>query len=87
MERRYLTLKDLCQYAGLTPATVYWLVYERKIPFIKLTGARQSRLRFDRIKIDSWLKKRSTNLEDTAKQNYGKAKFRKRCYKVLFASL
>lgn len=61
MERRYLTLRELCEYAGLKPATVYWLVYERKIPFTKLTGASQSRLRFDKVKIDEWMAERSIN--------------------------
>jgi len=61
MERRYLTLKDLCEYAGLTPATVYSLVYQREIPFTKLTNKKQSRLRFDKVKIDEWLAKKSTN--------------------------
>lgn len=63
MERRYLNLKELCEYASLTPATVYWLVFKRRIPFMKLTTAGKSRLRFDKIEIDKWLKKRAITFD------------------------
>lgn len=59
METRYLNLKELCEYASLTPAGIYWLVFKRQIPFIKLTTASKSRLCFDKLEIDKWLKKRA----------------------------
>ena len=58
VEKRYLSLKSLCEYLDLKPSQVYWLVYRRMIPYKKLpTG----RLIFDKVEIDKWLKK------DTAK--------------------
>ena len=59
METRYLNLKELCEYASLTPATVYWLVFKRQIPFMKLTTVDKSRLRFDKVEIDKCSKRLS----------------------------
>ena len=63
METRYLNLKQLCEYASLTPASIYWLVFKRQIPFIKLTTASKSPLRFDKLEIDKWLKKRAITFD------------------------
>lgn len=69
MEKRYLNLKELCEYAGLKPSQVYWLVYKGKIPHRHLTepkaGKRQkSPLLFDKIEIDRWFKKGSISMRD-----------------------
>ena len=55
VEKRYLSLKSLCEYLDLKPSQVYWMVYRRLIPFRKLpTG----RLIFDKQKIDEWLQEK-----------------------------
>lgn len=59
MERRYFNLKDICDYTGLKSKTVYYLVFNRKIPFRKLTGAKRSPLMFDKIEIDQWIRERT----------------------------
>lgn len=67
MEKRYLTLPELCEYASLKTSTVYYLVFQRRIPFIKLTRTGRSRLRFDKIEIDQWLKEKSLSFDQIKK--------------------
>jgi len=52
-EKRYFSPQELSVYTGLSVYTIYLWVRKRKLPFIK-----KSRLvKFDKYKIDSWLKK------------------------------
>lgn len=58
MERRYLGIKELSQYIGVTEGTLYVWVCHRKIPFLKV-----GRLtKFDKIKIDEWANENSVEV-------------------------
>jgi excisionase family DNA binding protein len=54
MERRFIGIKELSQYLGLTEGTLYVWVCHRKIPFYKFGKS----VRFDLKKIDIWAKKK-----------------------------
>lgn len=54
MERRFITIKDLAVYIGMSENTLRDWVKYGKIPFSKLGKA----VRFDLRKIDLWLKDR-----------------------------
>ena len=57
MERRYLGIKELSDYIGVTEGTLYSWVCYRKIPYLKV-----GRLtKFDKQKIDEWVKERSVD--------------------------
>ena len=62
VEKRYLTLKSLCEYLDLKPSQVYWMLYRRMIPKSCYKKLPTGRLLFDKIEIDKWLK------EDTAEK-------------------
>lgn len=64
LEKRYLSVKGLCEYLDFKPSQVYWLVFKRKIPFTKLNGVRNGRLRFPIIEIDKWLAEKTVSLKD-----------------------
>ncbi len=54
MERRFLSIKELSVYLGVTVGTLYSWVCYRKIPYIKM-----GRLtKFDLREIEEWVKKR-----------------------------
>ena len=55
MEKRYLSIKELSEYLGVPKQTIYQWTSQHRIPFIKI-----GRLRFDKERIDSWLKEKST---------------------------
>jgi excisionase family DNA binding protein len=51
VERRFLTVEEVAQYAGISKHTLYTMVSQRRIPYTKV-----GRLtRFDRKTIDHWL--------------------------------
>jgi excisionase family DNA binding protein len=59
MERRYLGIKELSEYLGLTKGTLYVWVCHKEIPHLKIGKL----LKFDLIKIEEWLKdKRITEM-------------------------
>ena len=64
MERKYLSVKGLCEYLDFKPQQVYWLVFKRKIPFTKLNDSRNGKLRFKIEEIDKWLAEKSVNFKD-----------------------
>jgi len=55
MEKRLLNINELSQYLGIPKQTIYQWTSQQRIPFIKI-----GRLRFDKEKIDRWLKEKST---------------------------
>lgn len=67
MEKRYLTLPELCGYTGLKPTQVYWLIFKRKIPFGHLTKSDKSPLIFDKFEIDKYIRERSITFNDIKK--------------------
>lgn len=48
---RWLTVDATAEYIGLSPATIYTYVSERRIPHVKIPKSNQ--VRFDRQKIDA----------------------------------
>lgn len=60
-------MKGLCEYLDLRPQQIYWLVFKRQIPFTKLNGARNGKLRFNLDEIEKWLAEKSVNFKDVKK--------------------
>jgi len=55
MNRRLININELAKYIDSTTSTIYSLVSQRRIPFVKL-----GRLtKFDLQRIDEWIKKNS----------------------------
>lgn len=61
MEKKLLTVKEVCTLLNVTRNRIYSLVFYKQIPHIKLNSS----LRFDSIKINEWLENQSVeeNLE------------------------
>ncbi len=47
-----LTIQQAAQVTGLSPHTIYKMVSQRRIPYVKLGGA----LRFNPDQLDQWIK-------------------------------
>jgi excisionase family DNA binding protein len=53
--RRLLTIQEVSQYTGLSVHTLYAMVSQRRIPYVKM-----GRLtKFDKTRIDIWIEKNS----------------------------
>ncbi len=50
--RRLINVREAAEYTGLSPYTLYTMVSQRRIPFVKVGGA----LRFDLALLDEWIK-------------------------------
>ena len=48
---KLLTVQEICELLKVKKSYVYWLTYQRKIPFIKMMG----HLRFRKSATDEWL--------------------------------
>lgn len=57
LPKRYLDVREVAQYLGLSVKTIYRLVDDRKIPFVKPGGI--DSLRFDIKAIDKWIEKQT----------------------------
>jgi excisionase family DNA binding protein len=55
VEKKYLTVRELSEYLGIPKHTIYSWTSMKRIPYVKIGRL----LRFDKNKIDSWLKERS----------------------------
>lgn len=51
MEKRYLSIKDISEYLGLSKATLYLWVEERKVPCHKIGKV----IRFDINEVNKWM--------------------------------
>lgn len=51
--QRWMTVEETAQYLGLSKATIYQYVCERRIPYVKIPKSNQ--VRFDRELIDMWM--------------------------------
>ena len=51
IKRRLLSIDEMSEYLGLAPTTLYKMVNQRRIPFVKVGRL----LRFDSRLIDGWL--------------------------------
>ena len=54
-KKRFLDVKEASEYLGLAESTLYGMVSERRIPFTKMGR----RLKFDRDKLDRWIRDHS----------------------------
>ena len=50
---RWLTVDQAAMYTGYAKGTLYHMVSERRIPFVK----KRRSLRFDRQRLDDWMEK------------------------------
>ena len=55
MEKRFLGIKELAEYLGITPGTAYVWVCHKKIPYLKVGKL----VKFDLKEIERWLKNSS----------------------------
>jgi excisionase family DNA binding protein len=56
MERRYLSINELSDYIGIPKGTLYVWTCQKRIPYAKVGRL----LRFDKQKIDEWIKAKSS---------------------------
>ncbi len=56
-----LTVQEVCELLKVSKSYIYWLKYERKIPFIKMQG----HLRFRKSAIDEWLRSQEVRIGRT----------------------
>jgi len=63
MEQKYLTIEELSRILQVKKHYIYALTSQRKIPFLKLGRF----LRFERDKIEEWLKDKAQKPEDIEK--------------------
>ena len=52
LQNRLLIIEQAAAYTGLSTHTIYKMVSQRRVPFVKLGGA----LRFDPVELDKWIK-------------------------------
>ena len=52
MEKRYFTVKEISNYTGIAPTTLYEMSSQRRIPSLKIGKS----VRFDIQAIEKWLK-------------------------------
>jgi excisionase family DNA binding protein len=58
IDRRLLTIQEVATYTGLAVSTLYTMVSQRRIPFVKM-----GRLtKFDRLEIDKWIASHSVKI-------------------------
>ena len=50
--QRLMSVKDAAVYTGLSPHTVYTMVSQRRIPYVKVGRL----VKFDQGMLDAWLK-------------------------------
>ena len=58
MEKRFLGIKELAEYLGISPGTVYVWVCHKKIPYAKVGRL----VKFDLRKIDQWVQEKSVEV-------------------------
>jgi len=56
MQDKLLTLRELCDLLNLRPATIYSLIYHKKIPVVKLSSRC---LRFRLSDIQAWIQSKT----------------------------
>jgi excisionase family DNA binding protein len=52
LQRKYLTVKEVSQYIGVATDTIYTMVNQRRIPYVKVGRL----VKFDQAALDAWLK-------------------------------
>lgn len=64
MSESLMTVRDVAKYLGLSERTIYSMIKNEEIPYVKVGG----RYRFNREKIEEWLQQKSTEKIPTAMQ-------------------
>jgi excisionase family DNA binding protein len=52
VSRRFLDIREVATYTGLSPHTLYTMVSQRRIPFVKMGRL----VKFDKGRVDDWIK-------------------------------
>ncbi|MCH8040556.1 MAG: helix-turn-helix domain-containing protein [Nitrospinae bacterium] len=52
ISRQLISIQEAAKYTGLSPHTLYTMVSQRRIPYVKLGG----KLLFDLALLDQWIK-------------------------------
>ena len=52
IERRLLTIQEASQYTGLSVHTLYTMVSQRRIPYVKIGRL----VKFEKEQLDKWIK-------------------------------
>jgi len=55
LTRKLLTVKDVSGYTGLAPDTIYTMVNQRRIPYVKVGRL----VKFDMELLDQWIKQQT----------------------------
>ena len=55
IERRLLTIKEAALYTGLSVHTLYTMVSQKRIPYVKVGRL----VKFDREQLDKWIKQQT----------------------------
>jgi excisionase family DNA binding protein len=50
--RRLITIQEAGEYTGLSPHTLYTMVSQRRVPFVKVGRL----VKFDQAMLDAWIK-------------------------------
>jgi excisionase family DNA binding protein len=56
--QRFLDVKEAAEYLGLATSTLYTMVSQRRIPYIKMGR----RTKFDRLELDKWIARHSVKV-------------------------
>jgi len=64
VEKRYLDVKELSEYLGVSKHTIYSWTSMQKIPFVKMGGL----VKFDIKAIEKWIKENSVEVSDFHKK-------------------
>jgi len=54
MDKRFLDIKELAKYLGISISTLYDWINQRKIPYVKISNL----VRFDLNEIDKWIEEK-----------------------------
>ena len=53
VQKQWLSVKELAEYLGLKPSTIYQYVAERRVSFHKIPGSQI--IKFRKAEIDAWM--------------------------------
>lgn len=66
ISRRLLSVQEAAQYTGLSPHTLYAMVSQRRIPFVKMGRL----VKFDQRLLDAWIKQNTVMPRPGGGQSY-----------------
>jgi excisionase family DNA binding protein len=59
-QKQLLNLKEACHFLNCKPSRLYYLVFKREIPFLKIGAS----LRFDPDSLESWLEMKAIPVKE-----------------------